>query len=108
LQQKGRLKMTQMTDETKKILRGRPKAQPKTHDLITNTDAETFLKRVEGSKASRGVGLIKKYYSGLILTPRQAILANCAYCMGYYADGLNDCECPACPCYFYMPYRVKK
>ncbi len=39
------------------------------------------------------------------LSPKQAILANCFQCTGYYTDGRRDCEVEDCPFYPYMPYR---
>lgn len=59
------------------------------------------------AKASRGKELLKTYLSGARLPAQQAITAQCCDCMGYYADGKIDCECPLCPLYPYMPYRLK-
>ena len=42
---------------------------------------------------------------GTKLSHKQAILANCYQCLGFYMDGKNDCEIPDCPFYPYMPYR---
>jgi hypothetical protein len=39
--------------------------------------------------------------------PKGAIIAKCYDCMGFYADGTMDCECPLCPLYPWMPYRIK-
>lgn len=38
-------------------------------------------------------------------TRKQAILAKCHECCGYYTDGKFDCEVRKCPLYEYMPYR---
>lgn len=38
-------------------------------------------------------------------SPKQAILANCYQCLGFYTDGRDDCEIPDCPLYPFMPYR---
>ena len=46
-----------------------------------------------------------KHKSGGRLTPKQAILARCYDCMGYYIDGRMDCQIPECPLYPFMPYR---
>jgi hypothetical protein len=67
-------------------------------------DIKNRLSQIEASKRSRGGELYKKYLKGAILSKSQALLANCAMCMGYYIDGLNDCECYTCPIYPYMPY----
>jgi hypothetical protein len=57
---------------------------------------------------ARGVRELKRYLNGDRLTQRQAIIANCASCMNYYADGKNDCLIPNCPLYPFMPYRNKE
>ena len=38
----------------------------------------------------------------------RAIQAKCYDCMGFYEDGLEDCKCPTCPLYPWMPYKEKK
>lgn len=38
-------------------------------------------------------------------TRKEAIATQCWHCMGYYADGRQDCECVRCPLYEFMPYR---
>ena len=38
-------------------------------------------------------------------TRKQAGLAMCHECMGYWADGKVDCETVRCPQYYYQPYR---
>jgi hypothetical protein len=57
---------------------------------------------------ARGNKELKKYEMGDRLTQRQAILAKCADCMGYYFDGRLDCSLSECPLYPYMPYRENK
>ncbi|RPI50786.1 MAG: hypothetical protein EHM49_08065 [Deltaproteobacteria bacterium] len=56
---------------------------------------------------ARGNKELKKYLLGARLTQRQAILAKCADCMGYYLDGRLDCEIEDCPLYPFMPYRIE-
>ena len=41
------------------------------------------------------------------LTIGEAIKAKCYDCMGYFTDGLKDCEIPDCSLYPFMPYRKK-
>lgn len=41
-------------------------------------------------------------------TPGNAIKAKCHECMGYYADGMVDCEIVTCPLYAWMPYRTQE
>lgn len=38
-------------------------------------------------------------------TRKNAILAQCHECLGYYTDGMQDCENISCSLYLYMPYR---
>lgn len=38
-------------------------------------------------------------------TRKDAILAACHECCGYYRDGKHDCESVRCPLYPWMPYR---
>ena len=62
-------------------------------------------------KTARGKGELLKHLHGEKLTIRQATQAHCYDCMGYFADGKNDCEMPRCSLYPYMPYnrnRVKR
>jgi len=43
--------------------------------------------------------------TGKKLSHKQAIVANCYQCLGFYMDGKHDCEIPDCPLYPFMPYR---
>ena len=36
---------------------------------------------------------------------KEMILHHCHQCLGYYADGKQDCENTRCPLYSAMPYR---
>ena len=47
------------------------------------------------------------FLSGKRLTRNQAIKADCYECMGWYADGKEDCQNPDCSLYQYMPYAQK-
>ena len=38
------------------------------------------------------------------ITRKQAMLAKCYDCCGYFSDGRADCELPGCPQYGYMIY----
>jgi hypothetical protein len=46
-----------------------------------------------------------KRMEDLKVTFKNAILAQCHECMGYYADGRVDCESTQCSLYSFMPYR---
>ena len=55
--------------------------------------------------AFRGKSEILKYLSGGRLTASQSIKAKCYECMGYYADGKQDCKIKTCPLHAFMPYK---
>lgn len=57
--------------------------------------------------ASRGRLELINHLNGGKVTTRQAIHAKCYDCMGYYADGRNDCEIETCPLYSYSPFGSK-
>jgi len=69
------------------------------------TTLETVTKY--GTESS-GKKYLIRYLKGEKVTLKQAVLGNCCACMGYYADGRNDCEIPECPLYPHMPYRKNK
>lgn len=52
-----------------------------------------------------GREFFRRHQRGKRNTPREAIWGKCYDCMGFYADGMVDCECPECPLYRWMPYR---
>jgi hypothetical protein len=99
----------QMTEEAKAKLRGRPRNTTRIHEYGTATERSQWQTRLDGAKHSRGLNMLKRYYSGVLLTPRQAIAGMCCECLGYYADrgAMADCESKRCPLYHYMPYRKK-
>jgi hypothetical protein len=45
------------------------------------------------------------FLRGKSLTLRQAMLANCYQCTGYFTDGKQDCEMESCTFRPYMPYK---
>jgi hypothetical protein len=66
------------------------------------------IEDVWGAKKSSGKILLTRYLMGVKpLTARESIKAQCCQCLGYYSDGLMDCENPLCPLYPFMPYRSK-
>jgi hypothetical protein len=82
-----------------------------TRHLRPSIPEKTALQRIDALKVaptSGGKTNLLKHYSGDALTHKQAILAKCADCMGYYIDGRADCQTPECPLYPFMPYRGKK
>ena len=59
-------------------------------------------------KTARGRNELLKHLGGQRLRMKQAILAKCFDCMGYYADGKVDCNMPHCSLYQFMPYGVNR
>jgi len=59
-------------------------------------------------KTARGRKELLKHLSGQKLTLKQAVLAHCYDCVGYYADGKQDCEMPDCPLHPFMPYNTNR
>lgn len=59
-------------------------------------------------KLARGQKEILKHLSGQRLTLKQAVIAHCYDCMGYFADGKVDCNMPDCPLYPHMAYNPNR
>ena len=58
---------------------------------------------------AKGVRYLEQYRKDFEpLSPKRAILAFCADCMGNYEDKVYDCENKNCPLYPHMPYSSKK
>jgi hypothetical protein len=69
------------------------------------THRKQKIESLSGAMASKGKGILNLYLTGgATLTARQAIIAQCCECSGYYADGKEDCENPLCSLYPFMPY----
>jgi len=60
----------------------------------------------EYGKQYRGKGLLLKHLEEKALTTRQAIVAKCYECEGYYVDGKVACPILTCPLQPFNPYRV--
>ena len=56
----------------------------------------------------RGKKELLKHLANESNSPKQAMLAKCYDCMGYYTDGTVDCHIPICPLYPFMMYREEK
>ena len=66
---------------------------------------EFCLEEIENAPKSAGRTQLARFLKGEHLTRKQAILAACCICQGYYYDGKEDCEeSQSCPLYQYMPY----
>ena len=62
-------------------------------------------------KTARGKKELIKHLEGGRLTLKQAVNAYCYSCLGYYADGKQDCKMPRCSLHPFMAYnqnRVKR
>lgn len=62
-------------------------------------------KHLETLPAFQGKKEFIKHLNKERLTLRQATLAVCYDCSGFYSDGRKDCEVPDCPLWPFMPYR---
>ena len=56
-------------------------------------------------KRAKGRSELIKHLQGKKLTQQEAIWAYCYECMGYYEDGIHDCEMKDCPLYPFNPYK---
>ena len=103
-------KMPEKCIEALKRSRGRPRKIIKLHEFGTENQRSEWLGRLDGVRATRGLKLLKRYYTGNILTRGEAIEATCCECMDFYRGigSMADCENPRCPLYYYMPYRDRK
>ncbi len=63
------------------------------------------IENVEKAPRAKGKRELLKHHAGQRLSFKQAILAKCCECSGYYIDGRVDCDIPDCPLYLHMPYR---
>lgn len=59
-------------------------------------------------KTAQGKNELLKHLKGEKLTLRQATLARCYDCMGFYSDGKQDCKMPKCPLHPFMAYNENK
>jgi len=64
-------------------------------------------KDAEKGRDSQGRTQFLRHMDGEKITRKQAMLAKCFDCMGYYRDGRRDCKESICPLYPYAPYRIK-
>jgi len=68
-------------------------------------NTERILNIRKHGKTARGQKELLKHLSGGKLTFKKAIFARCYDCMGYFADGKNDCNMPHCPLHPFMAYN---
>jgi hypothetical protein len=75
---------------------------------IPEKTASQLIDALKAAPTSGGKTNLLKHYNGDPLTHKQAIIAKCADCMGFYIDGRCDCGMSSCPLYGFQPYRGKK
>lgn len=59
-------------------------------------------------KTARGQKELVKHYQGERLTLKQAVLAKCYNCAGFFADGKVDCSMPHCSLHPFMAYNQNR
>jgi len=59
-------------------------------------------------KTAKGKQELIKHLEGKRLTLKQAVNAHCFDCMGFYADGKQDCYMPNCPLHSFMAYNESR
>jgi hypothetical protein len=64
-------------------------------------DTEEPMKRYIGNT------MYQKWKKGRKLSRKEAMDAHCAECMGFYADGAQDCKGISCPIYDWRPAASK-
>jgi hypothetical protein len=70
---------------------------------------EDYIKAIETKgKKAQGRDELINFFQGKKLTPKEAILANCCECQGYYQDAVEDCKSQICPLHLYHPYNQNK
>ena len=62
-------------------------------------------KEVAAGKKSPGRAAMARHLAGKKIGRKAAMEAKCFDCCAGYADGKQDCRCPRCPLYSWMPYR---
>ena len=55
----------------------------------------------------QGQDAYERYMRGEKTTRKEAMLAHCYQCMGFYEGGKQDCMGKSCPLYQYYPYKGK-
>lgn len=63
---------------------------------------------IENGMMAKGKNELLKHLDGEKLTYKEAILAKCYDCEGYFIDGKEDCMIYDCPLYGFMAYNPKR
>ena len=66
--------------------------------------ASVRLRQLRQARKSKGRDYLIAHYSHVPISRTEAMIGFCCECMGYYADGLKDCEMNNCKFYRWMPY----
>ena len=69
------------------------------------TNQERIAQIEEDGMLAKGKKELLSHLEGRNITQKQSIVAMCYDCMGYYADGKQDCGVTSCPLHPFMPYR---
>jgi hypothetical protein len=72
------------------------------------TNRDTYINGVQKGSRYQGKAELLKSLSGERLTLKQAILAHCYDCQGFYSGGAVDCQSDICALRPFMPYRGKQ
>jgi hypothetical protein len=72
---------------------------------IDMTNQERIAQIEEDGIMAKGKKELLSHLEGRNVTQKQSIMAMCYDCMGYYADGKQDCVVTSCPLHPFMPYR---
>lgn len=65
-------------------------------------------KVIEKAPLAKGKKELLRHLDKERLTLKQAVIAKCYDCMGFYSDGKVDCKMPDCSLYPFMPYNPSK
>lgn len=66
------------------------------------------VKYISKQKNAQGQKELIALLTGKPINLRGAIKAKCYDCMGYYSDGISDCNDFSCPLHPFMPYNPNK
>jgi hypothetical protein len=77
--------------------------------LFKKAELEAHCLDIEkNGKLAQGKTEYLRYLRGEKLSRKEAMLARCYDCMGYFVDGRADCVTFSCPMYPFMIFRGKK
>jgi hypothetical protein len=71
-----------------------------------NTDRIKSIRK--NGKTARGQKELLNHLAGQRLTLKQAVIAHCYDCSGFFADGKVDCRMPHCSLHPFMAYNQNR